>query len=61
MAQNKNTGLNIEELKKSLKTLSSEMNPEQLRRANETLEKLESVTTKGKKETVENKQTNNKN
>lgn len=58
MAQNKNTGLNIEELKKSLKTLSSEMNPEQLRRANETLEKLESVTAKGNKENVEIQETN---
>ena len=49
----KSTGLHIDDLKKSLKTLTSEMNPEQLKRANETLEKLESSS---KQDTVKNEE-----
>ena len=58
MAQPTKSGLSVEDLKKSLKSLSSEMNPEQLKRANETLGKLESVSAKPNDDSVEIQKTN---
>jgi len=49
----KNSGVHIDDLKKCLKTLTSEMNPDQLKRANDTLEKLESSS---KQDTVKNEE-----